>query len=176
MILDNAIGDGQPQTSALTDVFGGEKGIEDMDQICRRNAGPLIRDGYTGIGSCGWGELRGWVDDSVRDLEGDLATGGHRLPRIRHQIHQHLLDLPGVDPDEDRHAVCREREYGALLVGQGFKHVEGMLHHRTQVYGDALGGFAPGKSQKLLNDQGHPLHLFFNGARTVGDLGRCQPT
>jgi hypothetical protein len=42
MILDNAIGDGQPQTRPMANVFRGEKGIEDILQVCDRNADTLV--------------------------------------------------------------------------------------------------------------------------------------
>jgi hypothetical protein len=44
MILDNAIGDRQPQTRTLADVFGSEKGIEDILQVCSGNADTLVCD------------------------------------------------------------------------------------------------------------------------------------
>ncbi len=36
------------------------------------------------------------VDPHRRGLDDERASGGHRVARVHHQVHQHLLELPAI--------------------------------------------------------------------------------
>ena len=143
MVLDNPIGDRQPKACPLADIFGGEKGIEDMGHVVGGNTDAVIRDRYTGVASWAESQSRGWLSGGTGDGDGDLATVGHGLPGIRDEIDQHLLHLPRIDPGADRCGIGRQRQHRVVLYRQRSEHVEGMVGQGPQIYrnaGEICGG------------------------------------
>ena len=54
------------------------------------------------------------VEDNGSRLDGQRATGGHGVAPVHRQVHEHLLELPGIDSDAAGAFGERERDSDVL--------------------------------------------------------------
>ena len=103
MRLDNPMADGKSQAGSLAHVLGGEERVEDPPQVRFRNAAAGIDDRY-----CHHRPILGSRRARVLGAaggHGDAALFLDRVLGVDQHVHDHLLDLVGVDPDRRQRAV-----------------------------------------------------------------------
>jgi hypothetical protein len=68
----------------------------------------------------------------VRGFDGELAAGGHGVARIHGQIHDDLLDLPGIGAHR---AQGRRGDHYKIdiFADDARKHLEVLRDHRIQI-------------------------------------------
>jgi hypothetical protein len=66
-------------------------------------------------------------------LHEDLAAIGHRVARIDHEVHHHLVELPPVDADRQKPGIMVERQLD-LLAHQPVQQVHQVRHGVAQVH------------------------------------------
>src|SRR5919109_626415 len=91
VILDDAVGDGQSQSGALANVFGGKKRIEHAIDMLRPNTGTVIFERQ--VQPIGFivpcvGRYAGLFHSSGNP---DRSTASQRIERIEKEIDKHLL-------------------------------------------------------------------------------------
>src|SRR3974390_3609535 len=97
MRLDNPVTDREPQTSSPAHILGGEERIKDTFQIFFRYTAAGVDDRYRHHWfsiCCRYPRIQrtaGAYGDVALFLAGMLGVDNH--------VHDHLLDLIGVDPD-----------------------------------------------------------------------------
>ena len=103
MGLDNSVADGKSQSGSLSHVLGGEKRIEYPPQVRFRNAAAGIDDRYCHH-RLGLGSRRPRIRRTA-GADGDAALLLDRVLGVDEHVHDHLLDLIGVDPDRRQRPV-----------------------------------------------------------------------
>lgn len=88
MLLDDTLGDRQPESCSLANVLGRVEGFEDAVKVFRLNADPVVPDGEEdGICSV----------DPGRDGDGSSLTDG--IETVQQQVHDDLLEQLMIDGD-----------------------------------------------------------------------------
>ena len=100
VLPDDAINHGKPETCALADFLGGEKGFEQVVQNFLVHAAAVVADRqhdiFAGNKTRPGGTIR-FVEDNAFGLDGDLADAVDGIPGIDAEIDQNLVDLRRVD-------------------------------------------------------------------------------
>ncbi len=99
MLLDDAKDGGQAETGSFARLLRGEERLEDARQILRRNAGSSVRDAQADISSGPCIRYRTRLILSVTFFRGfneELPTVGHGVAGVDHEVHEHLVEQPGV--------------------------------------------------------------------------------
>ena len=92
----DAVDHGEPQARAFAAFLGGEKRFKYMPQDFRGNARTRIRDRQADAGAGVQSRMlfsQGFIHLHVGSGQGQGAAGGHGIPGIDGQVHEHLLDL-----------------------------------------------------------------------------------
>ena len=101
------------------------------------------------------------VDDGVARFKYQLPAAGHGVARVDGEIHDHLLDLPGIRNHRAKFGVQPVDEF-YIFAGQPAKHVADALdrgvqvdrpvpHHLFAAEGEQLSGEGSGTLSGLLN-------------------------
>ena len=168
MGLDNAMADGKPQSGALAHVLGGEKRIEYPPQVLFRNAAAGIDDRYChhrlGLGSRRPRILR------AAGGNGDGALLLDRVLGIDEHVHDHLLDLVGVNPDRRQRPV---EVHGNLDIAQMRRLLDDshrIIDHLVEVGEFLFRQLFAGKIQQPLDDRGAALGFADDQIHVLGVL------
>src|SRR6185503_2980237 len=95
----DAVGDGEPEPSPSTDIFGGEEWLEDPAEALWWDASTVVANGHARI-----------VAAEVR-AHPDVSAGRCCVARIGEQVHEHLVHLPRIALDRwHRGVVPMDRE------------------------------------------------------------------
>ena len=98
----------------------------------------------------------GLVQDDIGRLESQIAALGHRVARVDDQVHDHLLDLPGVGLDAAQ--IGRRRDgQPDVLADQASQHLLKLHDDRVQIQDLGLEDLLPAEGQELPGQRGGPL-------------------
>src|SRR5258708_18169312 len=92
----------QPQPRPLPGLLGREEGFEDLGENVLLHSVTSVADGQHHVGTGldpGARSGIGRVQVDVGALDCEAATSGHGVPRVHGQVHEDLLDLPGISLD-----------------------------------------------------------------------------
>src|SRR5574340_842599 len=87
MVLNDSIADGQPETGALSGLFGAEKWVEDAVNNSRRNTTAVVLEDQAHLAGI----------SEIASLNADSAPVLDRLEGIHQQVEIDLLHLVDVD-------------------------------------------------------------------------------
>ncbi len=95
----------------------------------------------------------GHVELHVGGLDGEAAAVGHRVARVHHQVHDHLLDLTriGLHPPESHRGDHRQVH---VLADQPSEHRLHPGHHRVEVQHLRLEHLLAAEREQLLGERG----------------------
>src|SRR5712672_3381075 len=159
MFAHDAQNDGQTKTGADAGRLGSEKGVKDA----RLN----------GLGNT-WTFVAYFQQPSLfcyaPCLHADNAASALRfdgMPRIANQVHQDLLELPGIAVDEWEHRI--EIEFHANVLGRGVEALKFQSASDNLIKRNAtsLGTRVPGGEEELGQDSAGALRFLENLARLV---------
>src|SRR5262249_18431559 len=85
-VLDDAVGDREPEPKPFSDRLGGVEGIEHAIDLVGRNAVAVVGDGDRDRVARG----------ANRQANGGVVAFGDRVERVAQQVEHHLLELNGV--------------------------------------------------------------------------------
>src|SRR6202140_482585 len=104
-LLDDPVNSSHPQPRSLSRFLGCEKRLEDLGACSLVHADTGVSHSQHGVTPV-W---RGPVSPGVMIVElddtrfyGELAAGGHRIPRVHHQVHDYLFQLTWIDVNDTR--------------------------------------------------------------------------
>src|SRR5258707_591051 len=159
MFAHDAKNDGQTKTGADAGRLGGEKRIKDARLNGLRNTRTVVADFQQ---YALFGDAPGLHTDNAASA---LRFDG--MPRIANQVHQDLLELPGIAVDEREHRI--EIEFHPNILGCGVEALkfESASDNLIKRNATSLGTRVPGGEQKLPQDSAGPLRLLKNLARLV---------
>ena len=158
-LLDDAVHRGQPQAGSLALLLGGEERLEDPRLRDSVHAEAGVADGEVDVRPGLHAHVAGrmlFVEIHVGCLDGELASVGHGIAGVHHQIHEDLLDLAWVGP---HHAEVRRQHLNIVDVfaenpPQHLFDPSGDLiqvqHHRLQHLLAAEGQELPGQGHRAL--------------------------
>src|SRR5205814_553619 len=93
---------GETQAGAFPGLLGGEKWIERVLPGVTTHSDAVVADGKHHIATRNHGRVLagvGLIQLDVPCLDADRSTAWHSVARVDHEVHQDLLDLPGVGDD-----------------------------------------------------------------------------
>src|SRR5712671_3982686 len=159
MFAHDAKNDGQTKTGADAGRLGSEKGIKDARLNGLGNTRTVVADFQQYALFCDAPGL--YTNDATFTLRFD------RMARIADQVHQHLLELPGIAVDEREHGI--EIEFHANILGCGVEALkfESASDNLIKRNATSLGTRVPGGEQKLAQDSAGALRFLENLARLV---------
>src|SRR5258708_3354092 len=159
MFAHDAQNDGQTKTGADAGRLGSEKGIKDARLNGLGNTRTVVADFQQ---YALFGDAPGLHTDNAASA---LRFDG--MPRIANQVHQDLLELPGIAVDKREHRI--EIEFHPNILGCGVEALKVQSASDTLIKRNAasLGTRVPGGEQKLPQDSAGPLRFLENLARLV---------
>ncbi len=187
MLFDDAEDRRETETGPFPDGFGGEERFEDLGAGLGVHADAGIADLERGVGAGlgpGMSLAEVVVHRSCSDGDGDAAAVGHGVSGVDTEIHQDLLELPGVGADDAGMAAPLELESDPFAddpieeldgVAHLFTEIEELgLHHLSPAEGKQLPGQVCG-AVRALADLGQVDRDFVVGGRAPSRRGRCGP-
>ena len=128
-MLDYAVSCGQPEAGAFALFFSREERLKNMGLQLGVHPTTCIRYLQHGIGTrnyVGMAKHRGSIQFPVSGFDGQLAAIGHGVPRVDHQIENHLFDLAAVS-------------FHRTIVGRKHElHLDIFTHQPTEHFLDIL--------------------------------------
>src|SRR5258706_3020612 len=159
MFAHDAQNDGQTKTGADAGRLGSEKGIKDARLNGLGNTRTVVADFQQ---HALFGDAPGLHADNAASA---LRFDG--MARIANQVHQDLLELPGIAVDEREHWVAIEFHANILGCGVEALKFESASDHLIERHATPLGTRVPGGEQKLAQDGAGALRFLENLARLV---------
>ena len=173
VLFHNAVHGRESKPGALAQLLGGEEGLEETLLGLRVHAGPGVRDGqhHVRAGLHFYAVLHILLIEShVGRLDGQLAAVGHCVARVDRQVHEHLLDLPGVDADTIEGPGWTELQFH-ILADEPSEHLGGVLDQLIEI--DHLGpeGLLPAERKELPRQPGRAVAQLADLGQITVDLG-----
>ena len=153
LLLDDPVDGGKSQTAALA-IFSGEERLENAVAHGGRHTTPGVRYGKQDVRTRNGSRMENGVvrvKDNGSRLDGQRATAGHGVAPVHRQVHEHLLELPGIDSDAARAFGQRERD-SDVLAKQRPKELDGQPDPLVGVDYLRLNQLSAGEGQQLAGD------------------------
>ena len=109
-LLDDAVNRGETEACAFPGLLGGEKGIEGVLPGVTTHSDAVVADGKHHIATRNHGRVLagvGLVQLDVPCLDADRSAAWHSVACVDDEVHQDLLDLPGVGDDVSARRTAR---------------------------------------------------------------------
>ena len=152
-LTHDAVDGGEPQPGALAPRLRGEERLE----------GPLQRRGVhagAGVGDAQDDVAARRHRQDPRAALGDVHVGGrdreppalrHGVARVHHEVHEHLLELPGVGAHRVQLRGGLRRELD-VLTDESTQHLADVLHQMAQVEHHRLQRLARAEGEELADE------------------------
>ena len=151
-LLHDPVDGGEPEAGALPRLLGGEEGLEDPGLVGRLDAhagvAHLQRDVGAGPDAVRPGCRRVAGQLAVRGGDRDPAALRHRVARVHHQVHQHLLDLARIGQHVPEGGVVGEVEHD-VGADQAAEHAVGLANDIVEREHLRLEHLAPAEGEQL---------------------------
>ena len=165
VLLDDAVGDRQPEPGALADGLGGEERIVDAGQVLGRMPAPVsdLDDRAPSL------DRRGTVSQPPR----------HRVAGVEEQVQEHLLQLVLDALHATGWSASSLRTLMLLLLELMLEQREHVVDHRVQVDRAGVDLRRTRQVEQAVDDLGRPERLPLDllehlGARIVGARAFCS--
>ena len=158
VVLDDAVGDGEAQASALADLLGGKEGVEDAAQVLLGQAGAVVAEGETDVAAIDAGTHR----------KVTLAVGlQHGMLGVGENVEEDLLHLVGIGHGARQLRVQLQVQGDVLQPQIVAPQLQDPLQECVQVHRLFLGLVAAGEREKVLDDLRRPLCLALYGLQLM---------
>jgi hypothetical protein len=124
-LAHDAVDGREAEPRALADGLRREERLEDAGDRRLVHAGARVRHAQHGVvagGEHAVGQRLVGLEARLADGELDRSAAGHRVARVHDEVHDHLLDLPGIGADRDRLGRRRHGERD-VLADQATQHL-----------------------------------------------------
>ncbi len=156
VLSDDAMNNRQAESGTFTNLLGSKKRVEDAIDGRRIHSGSRIAHAgeYKSPGFCGYMVLYIlFVYEDIPCADGQTTPVRHCIPGIDAQVHEHLIDLSGINRDKLQFGIGLEVEmdmFSKRLV-QEFEQVGKM---KIEIYRFGFDHLATRERQQLLGDPG----------------------